>query len=74
VWSIALTVNAATGEATASGLQEHTASMGGSAAVGNVSSFGIDAAGELYIVSYDLGRILRLVAAPPTPTTLRIIR
>ncbi len=74
VWSIGLAVNGATGEATASGLQEHTAALGGSAVVGNVSSFGIDVGGELYIVSYDLGRILRLIAAPPTPTTLRIIR
>jgi glucose/arabinose dehydrogenase len=74
VWSIALSVNGATGEATASGLQEHTASLGGPAQIGNVSSFGIDGDGELYIVSHDQGRILRLVAPPPTPTTLRIIR
>lgn len=74
VWSIALTVNGATGEATASALMEHTASLGGFAQLGNISSFGVDADGELYIVSYDRGRILRLVAPPPTPTTLRIIR
>jgi glucose/arabinose dehydrogenase len=74
VWSIGLVVNSATGEATASGLQEHTAALGGSATVGNVSSFGIDAAGELYIVRHDQGRILRIVSAPPAPTTLRIIR
>ena len=72
VWSVALTI--ANGEATASGVQEHTAALGGTAAVGNVSSFGTDADGELYIVSYDQGRILRLLGPPPTPTMLRIIR
>jgi glucose/arabinose dehydrogenase len=74
VWSIGLTVNTATGEATAGNVTEHTASLGGTAQIGNVSSFGVDADGELYIVSYDQGRILRLIAAPPTPSTLRIIR
>ena len=74
VWSLALSVNGATGEATASGVVEHTAALGGSSQVGNVSSFGVDADGELYIVSYDQGRILRLIAPPPTPSTLRIIR
>ncbi|HZB25677.1 MAG TPA: PQQ-dependent sugar dehydrogenase, partial [Vicinamibacterales bacterium] len=73
VWSIALTI-AATGEATAAGVQEHTAALGGATAVGNVSSFGTDADGELYIVSYDQGRILRLLGPPPTPAMLRIIR
>ena len=74
VWSIALAVSAATGEATASGLQEHTADLGGSPQLGNVSSFATDAEGELYIVSYDRGRVLRLGGAPPTPADLRIIR
>ena len=74
VWSLALTVNGATGEAVASGVQEHTASLGGFAEVGNVSSFGVDADGELYIVSYDRGRILRLLGLPPAPINLRIIR
>ena len=74
VWSIALTINNSTGEATTSGLMEHTASLGGFSQIGNVSSFGVDADGELYIVSHDQGRILRLIGAPPTPTTLRIIR
>jgi glucose/arabinose dehydrogenase len=74
VWSIGLTVNASTGEATAGNVNEHTAGLGGTSQIGNVSSFGVDADGELYIVSYDQGRILRLVAAPPTPSTLKIIR
>ena len=41
----------ATGEARASDLIEHTAELGGVGALGNISSFGVDADGELYIVS-----------------------
>ncbi len=59
VWSIRLTVHPVTGEATASDLREHTAELG-SAAVRNPSSFGEDASGELYIVSY-AGGIYRLL-------------
>ena len=76
VWSIALVVDAGSGEARATGLAEHTADLGGSQ-VGSVSSFGIDADGELYLVSHTRGTILRLLGpatAPPTPTGLRIIR
>jgi glucose/arabinose dehydrogenase len=77
VWSIALSIDPATGEATASDLAEHTAELGGSARVGGVSSFGVDAAGELYLVNHTAGTIVRVLgpaAAPPTPTSLRIIR
>ncbi len=77
VWTIALTINATTGEATASNLTEHTAEMGGFAQLGNVSSFGVDADGELYVVSYSRGRVFKIVgpaAAPSVPTGLRIVR
>jgi glucose/arabinose dehydrogenase len=74
VWSIALTVASATGEATASNLVEHTQELGGPNIVGNVSGFGIDAAGELYIINYSAGSILRLSRGPATPANLRIIR
>ena len=74
-WSLALTVNPTTHEATASDLREHTADLGGAAQLTNVSAFGVDADGELYIVSYGRGVILRLNAGtPPIPTGLRIIR
>jgi glucose/arabinose dehydrogenase len=76
VWSIALTVDN-NGEAQASPLLEHTGELGGTATLGNVSSFGVDADGELFIVSHSFGRILRIVnpsSPPPTPTGLRIIR
>jgi glucose/arabinose dehydrogenase len=74
VWSIALTIAPATGEATASNLIEHTGELG---AIGNVSSFGVDADGELYVVSYSLGRVLQIMGppiAPAPPSGLRIIR
>ena len=76
VWSIALSVDGQ-GEARASGLVEHTADLGGSSGLGNISSFGIDADGELHIVSLSRGEIISLAGAlspPPTPTDLRIIR
>ena len=74
---VALDVDAQTGEARASGLMEHTAQLGGSSTLGNISSFGVDADGELYIVSYSRGTILRMtgpVSPPATPSGFRIIR
>ena len=73
VWSLALTVDSS-GEARASDVREHTADLGGSAQLAGVSSFGVDAAGELYIVSYSRGVILKLTGGPPAPANLRIIR
>jgi len=79
VWSLALRVSGTTGEAspsTTADLIEHTDELGGSSAVGNISAFGMDAAGELYIVNYSAGAILKIVnvSSPPTaPTNLRII-
>ena len=63
VWSLGLTVNPVTGEASAAGVIEHTAELGGSA-IGNVSSFGVDAAGELFLVTYS-GRLLKIVPSKP---------
>jgi len=48
-------------EATAVDLLELTAMLGGTAELGLISSFGVDAEGELYIVSYTRGRILKIV-------------
>ena len=74
VWSLALTIDGA-GEARASDRREHTAELGGSSLLGFISSFGVDADGELYIVNHSGGRIIRLTApltAPSTPTGLTI--
>lgn len=62
VWSVALAVNPSTREATASGLIEHTAELG--AGVASPASFGVDAAGELYLVSYN-GAIYRIDGPGP---------
>jgi glucose/arabinose dehydrogenase len=68
VWSIAL-VPAAGGEVSASALVEHTSELGGTGTTGNVSAFGVDAAGELYVVSYSSGRILKVVPGQPPHST-----
>jgi glucose/arabinose dehydrogenase len=76
VWSIALTHDAQ-GEARASALTEHTADLGGASQLGNISSFGVDADGELYIVSLTRGAIIAVtgpLSAPATPTDLRVVR
>lgn len=73
VWSIALPVDAA-GDARASDVREHTADLGGASQLAGVSSFGLDAAGELFVVSHTRGVVLTIVGPPPTPGTLRIIR
>jgi hypothetical protein len=70
-----LTIDPSTGEATASGLADHTADLGGAGVLGNISSFGLDANGELYIVSHTNGTIIQMIGnAPSPPTNLRIIR
>lgn len=73
VWSLGLTLDAA-GEATASDLREHTNDLGGVSQLSNISSFGVDADGELYLVSYGRGVILKILGTPGTPANLRIIR
>jgi glucose/arabinose dehydrogenase len=76
VWSIAVRVDA-DGEARGSEVIEHTAELGGRAQLGQVSSFGVDAQGELFLIDYSQGRILRILGAPrppATPTGLRILR
>jgi len=48
-------------EARATDLMVLTDLLGGTAELGLISSFGVDAAGEMYIVSYSRGRILKIV-------------
>jgi glucose/arabinose dehydrogenase len=73
IWSIRLTVNGATGEATGTDRIDHSAELATSRAFGNVSGFGIDSAGELYVLDYT-GSVLRMAGVPRVPTSLRIIR
>jgi glucose/arabinose dehydrogenase len=75
VWSLRLAIGAG-GEATASDLQEHTAALD-PARLGQISSFGIDAGGDLFILSYNNGTLLRVLGdpqSPDPPSNLRIIR
>jgi glucose/arabinose dehydrogenase len=72
VWSLALTIDAATGEATASDLIDHTADLGGAPLVASLSSFGVDAAGELYLVNHSAGTILRIRPEVEPEALLRI--
>lgn len=77
VWSIALAVEPSNGEARASALLEHTNELGGANQLGNISSFGEDADGELYLVSYSRGIVFKVagpLTAPPTPLNPRIVR
>lgn len=64
IWSVKLNVEPFSGEATVSDLQEHTTALNGAA--GSVSSFGVDAAGELYVVSHG-GTVYRVSWAGPPP-------
>jgi glucose/arabinose dehydrogenase len=76
VWSLALTIETS-GEARASDRREHTTELGGSTVLGLISSFGVDAGGEIYIVNHSVGRIVRITApltAPPSPTGLKIVK
>jgi glucose/arabinose dehydrogenase len=57
VWSLGLTIDGLTGEATAAGVIEHTAQVG--TAASQVASFGIDGNGELYTVKLN-GSIYRI--------------
>ncbi len=78
LWSLGLTIDPQSGEARAAGLMDHTSELGGTSVLGNISSFGIDASSELYVVSHSRGVILRLrgssTSTPPVPSGLRIIR
>ena len=48
-------------EAVADDHLELTQLLGGTSELGLISSFGVDADGEIYIVSYTRGRILKIV-------------
>ncbi|HEY7290099.1 MAG TPA: PQQ-dependent sugar dehydrogenase [Vicinamibacterales bacterium] len=76
VWSLALTIDPGTREASASNVVEHTSELSTTGALGNVSSFAVDADGELHIVSYSTGRVLKILgpaSPPPAPAGLRIV-
>jgi glucose/arabinose dehydrogenase len=59
-------------QGTAQNLIEHTAELGGAAVLGNISAFGEDAAGELYILNYFAGTIVA-VHQLTSPGNVRVI-
>jgi glucose/arabinose dehydrogenase len=63
LWSVGLTIDAATKEAQAGQVLEHTADLGGSAAIGNVSAFGVGADCEVYFLNWSAGELRRIVPA-----------
>ena len=65
VWSLGLLLNAS-GEATVTDRVEHTAELSNAGALGNISSFGMDSTGELYVVSYG-GSIRKIVPNTAVP-------
>jgi glucose/arabinose dehydrogenase len=77
VWSARITVNPTSREGTFSDITDHTAALRATSPLGNISSFGVDAVGELFVVDYSRGAVLRIVqldARPITPLNFRIIR
>jgi glucose/arabinose dehydrogenase len=74
VFSIGLATDAS-GEAKAVDIIDHTEALSNVGPPENISSFGLDASGELFIVSYSRGEILRIVGrGPSAPTGFRILR
>jgi glucose/arabinose dehydrogenase len=76
LWSLALAIDSS-GQASASDRREHTSELGGGTQLGFISSFGVDADGELYVVNHSGGRIVRIttpVTVPPAPAGLRIVK
>ena len=63
VWSLGLSLDPATREATASGPVDHTDELGD---LGGVASFGRDREGELYLLTF-AGRVLKIAPAGPAP-------
>jgi glucose/arabinose dehydrogenase len=66
VWSIGLSIDQLTGEAIRTDVREHTSEL---APLTNISSFGRDAAGELYLVTFG-GEVRKIVPSGATPGTI----
>lgn len=70
VWSLGLVIDPVTGEGTVSGVTEHTGDFNGQ--LGAVSSFGVDAEGEIYGVNY--GGQVRKIYRPNTTWVTDVAR
>jgi glucose/arabinose dehydrogenase/putative transposon-encoded protein len=63
VWSLAI-VNPGTAQAAAANVVEHTAALGGGQ-LGVITTFGVDADGELYLSNYSEGTIRKIESMTP---------
>lgn len=63
-WSLGLSLDPVTGEATVMDVRDHTADFGG-VGFANVSSFGVDGAGEMFLIDY-AGTVNRIVRQETT--------
>lgn len=70
LFSIGLTIDSS-GYATAGSPIDHTSELGGSAALGPITSIDVDANGELLLVSYT-GQVQRLTAVPEPATMVAL--
>ena len=61
VFSVGLHLHPLTSEASADDAQEYTARLGGRETLGMVSSFGMDHDGELLVLNYSAGTVVRVV-------------
>jgi glucose/arabinose dehydrogenase len=73
VWSLGLRIDPVTREASVVDIIEHTAELGGAAALGGIASFGRDLQGELYLATF-AGRVLRIAPAAAAPNPPRDVR
>ena len=72
VWSVALNDRSVDRRSRRrSDLRDHTTALGGATTLGSISSFGVDAAGELYIVGYSRGMIFKIAGLRLTPRAAR---
>lgn len=60
VWSVGLSPDPLTGEATVANVVEHTSELGRSGSLGGIASFGRDNNGELYLVTF-AGHVAKIV-------------
>jgi glucose/arabinose dehydrogenase len=74
VYSAQVQVNTSTREAALVDVADHTSALHTGASPGNISAFGRNATGELFLVDYSQGRVWLIASTLMPPANLRIIR
>jgi hypothetical protein len=72
IGSVALVIDPATGEATATDFRDHTSEISAGATTRTLSSFGQDANGELYAINWADGNIVALRAVGVSTPIMQI--